>query len=79
MSRRLKGFTVTGEAVAQFATVGSYAFSVVNGAPKTASFRHSWFDYQLNGFVVVLEDPSFEEVPEGCMIPIDMPWRADAC
>lgn len=38
-------------------------------APDGASVRGVHYNFEMKSFVVMLEHPSFNEVPEGCMIP----------
>lgn len=39
------------------------------GLPDTARVVGVWSDWQRNAFGIVVEDPSFDEVPEGEMLP----------
>lgn len=61
--RNLHGVTVTSEAIASLC---------LNVMPLSARFLHAYFDYERNAFVCVFEDESFDVVPEGSRIPIDV-------
>lgn len=39
------------------------------GLPDTARVVGVWSDWQRNAFAIVVEDPSFDEVPEAIMLP----------
>jgi len=39
------------------------------GVPETARMVGVWTDYSRNAFALVVEDASFEETPEGLMLP----------
>ena len=39
------------------------------GLPETARVVGVWSDWARNAFGIVVEDPSFEEVPEGITLP----------
>jgi hypothetical protein len=39
------------------------------GLPETARVVGVWSDWQRNAFGIVVQDPSFEEVPEAIMLP----------
>jgi hypothetical protein len=39
------------------------------GLPETARVVGVWSDWQRNAFGLVVQDPSFEEVPEAIMLP----------
>ena len=45
------------------------------GLPTTAHMVGVWPEYSRNAFALVVEDESFEEVPEGSMLPeIPVKW-----
>ncbi len=74
--RRLKGWFVTGQCIAEMIREGAKAFVVKSGVPETAIFSHAWFDPERRCFGVVFEDDSFPPVPEGAMIEMDNPgWE----
>ena len=62
--KRIRGVTVTGEAIA--------AMIPAEQLPSTAEFLYAWFDYERGVFVCMFEDESFEPIPEGCRFPIDV-------
>ena len=67
---RVKGFVVSGQSFVDLCKVGLMQWRVTEGAPSTARFRNAWFDAARQSFIVSLEDESFEDVPEGCEMPI---------
>jgi hypothetical protein len=69
--RRLYGFVVTGEFIAEIAQAGRRTIDVASPIPRSARFLRAYFDHSRNGFVCVFEDDSFRPVAEGAMIPVD--------
>lgn len=46
------------------------------GLPETAKAIGVWSDWHRNAFGIVVEDPSFDVVPEGDRLPeIEVRWR----
>lgn len=70
--RRLYGFVVTGEVIADFARSGKRTIQVESPVPESATFFKAYFDHARNAFVCVFEDDSFSSVSEGALIPIDI-------
>lgn len=64
MARRIQGVSVTGEMIAAAFPEGKL--------PSTAKFSHAYFDSARSVFICVFEDDSFERLPEGCTLPIDV-------
>ena len=62
---RLQGISISGDAIGAIAATCEHV-------PLSAVFRHAYFDSERNVFVCVFEDDSFDEVPEGNKIPIDV-------
>ena len=71
---RVRGFSITAQCVAELCKIGHRQQNIVTGAPETATFCHAWYDFETQSFIVAMEDESFEEVLEGCRIPINSVW-----
>ena len=71
MKRRLKGFLVTPECIAQISRrCEAKTIRIDSLVPETAQFFSAWFDHEKRSFVCVFEDESFGEVYEGAAIPV---------
>jgi hypothetical protein len=65
VGRRVRGYTVTGGMVAEM-------LSQSIELPDSCRFFNAYFDNERLAFVVLIEDESFDTVPDGCKIPIDV-------
>ena len=63
--KRLQGVSISGEAIGAI-------IATCEHVPLSAVFRKAYFDHARSVFVCVFEDDSFDEVPEGSAIPIDV-------
>lgn len=53
-----------------------YVPSPISGLPSTAEVIGVWHDYAKDAFLLLVEDESFENVPEGVSYPIlKVEWR----
>lgn len=68
--RRLKGWLVSGESVAGLMRCGNKSVRWDSSVPKSAKFVNAYFEPGYMSFVVVFEDESFKEVPEGLGVPL---------
>jgi len=62
MTRRLRGYLVSGELVAE---------CIRKAIPQGAEFFRAYFDEAKGCFVVIFEWEGFAEVPEGCAVEIE--------
>lgn len=61
---------INGALFKQWLTEGELIFvKCVEGLPPSASFVRSWYDLGIDIVHLVYEHPSFDEVPEGSVIP----------
>lgn len=70
--RRLYGFVVTGNCVAEIARTGKRTIDVSSPIPESATFLTAYFDHNRNAFVCVFEDEAFSPLAEGALIPVDL-------
>ena len=63
--RCVRSYTVTGAAVAE-------ALTKALKLPESSRFFTAYFDPGRQAFVVLMEDDSFDAIPEGCKFPIDV-------
>ena len=68
--RRLLGFFVTPECVAEFARSGTRSVSIDSPIPEGARFFNAWYAQEKRCFVCVFEHESFGLIAEGCEIPM---------
>lgn len=69
LSKRLRRVIISPNTLGSFLTFDGM-FKAVEGIPKGSSFRGFSFDALSNSFFVFIEHPSFDEIPEGDVIPM---------
>ena len=47
------------------------------GIPPDATLRNYGFDWETNSFCLVVEDDSFEDIPENRQLPVDVSASID--
>lgn len=68
--KRIKGFAITSECVTD--TIKNHWFASGWVIPNDVRYRSVQYDYERDTFIVFLESPEFDVVPDGSVIPVEL-------